>query len=105
MKISSLLSAITVALLFAVGAVSWARTDTFTRTPTALAAAAPAHDALGRLGGSHRRFELASNVGATSNPCGPSPQSPRPVGRTNNKKKVLSPATVPPCTPPPTTHG
>ena len=103
MKTSTLLSAVTVALLFA--ALSWAPTDTFTRTPTALAAAAPAHDALGRLGGSHRRFELASNGSATSNRCGPSPQSPRPVGQTNNKRKIVTPTTVPPCTPPPTKHG
>src|SRR5579863_6581349 len=113
MKISSLISTIAVGVLVAVGSVSWARTDSFTPTHTALAAAvspldvatAPAHEALGRLGGWHRLFELASNVGATSNPCGPSPQSPRPVGQTNNKKRILSPATVPPCTPPRTKHG
>src|SRR5579863_7791911 len=108
MKISSLISTITVGLLLAVGSVSWARTDSFTRTHTALAATAsrldvtgaPAHEALSKFAGSYRLFELASNVRATSNPCGPSPQSPRPVGQSDTKKKILSPATVPPCTPP-----
>jgi len=112
MKTSSLLSAITVGLLFAVGSVSRARTDTFTRTHNALAPAvsrvdvtgATAHEALSRFGGSHRLFELASNGSATSNPCR-YPQSPRPVGQTNSKKKILSPATVPPCTPPPIKRG
>ena len=113
MKISSLISAITVGLLFAVGSVSSARTHTFSRTHAALAAAAspvhvagaPAHSVPTKFGGSHLRLELASNIGATSNPCGPSPQSPRPVGQTNNKKKILGPAMVPACTPPPTKHG
>lgn len=33
-------------------------------------------------------------------PCTVQPQSPRPVGQSNAKKKYLSPAAVPPCAPP-----
>ena len=111
MKVYGLISTTTVGLLLSAAAVSLARTDTLSRAHSDLAVTASrvdvtgatAHEALSKFGGSHCLTEQASN--ATSDPCGRHPQTPRPVGQTNNKRRILGPATVPACTPPHTTRG
>lgn len=60
---------------------------------------APADQALSSVG-PRRILELtASNTGAVKNPCGPQPETPRPIGRTHGKNSHLSPAVVTPCRP------
>ena len=108
MKISaSLISTMTVGSFLVVGSLCAARTEAFTSRHIAVASTenriavrgVPADQALRKIGGADRLFELATST--PTNPCVVGPQAPKPVAQTNTKKKILSPTIAPPpCAPP-----